>query len=331
MDKYLENKSLITFVNNLANINIPMYFIGHINTDYDSIGSCCCLAYALNKIGKQTYVVVGNDAKILLKDQNNTYFDGFLTENIVNDTNSYCAVLMDMNSTYRAGGYEKDYLKATIKVNIDHHDNNNMTADYKFVDSKSGANCENVLKIILLLEKKFGIKILSKDICSMLCLGIITDTCDIVNSSNITQTRWAIQKIEEFKINVQEIAQNVFYSLNKNQEKILSKALLNKQTYNFLSYYYVNCKDFEQLNLIHNDYAKILSNICSNDNNKVIVFEQRFEDHSVWEFRSCDIQKYPVNEIALKLGGGGHKNASGATITNLNSKEVINEFLNYFK
>lgn len=331
MKTYLENKSLITFVNNLTNINIPMYFIGHINTDYDSIGSCCCLAYALNKIGKQTFVVVGNDAKILLKDQNITYFNSFLTENINNETNSYCAVLMDMNSTYRAGSYEKDYLKANVKVNIDHHDNNNMQADYKFVDSKSGANCENVLKIILLLEQKFNIKILNTDICSMLSLGIITDTSDIVNSSNITQTEWAIQKIKEFNVDVKKIAQNVFYKLNENQEKILTQAMLNKQTYDFLSYYYVNCKDFDQLNLIHNDYAKILSNICNNDNSKVIIFEQKFDDHSVWEFRSCDIQKYPVNEIALKLGGGGHKNASGATISNLNSDGVINEFLNYFK
>jgi nanoRNase/pAp phosphatase (c-di-AMP/oligoRNAs hydrolase) len=47
--------------------------------------------------------------------------------------------------------------------------------------------------------------------------------------------------------------------------------------------------------------------------------------------RSKDIENYPVNEIALSLGGGGHKNASGATITDKTSEEVANYFVNYFQ
>lgn len=331
MEEYLNDKTLLEFVDKLIKIDKPIYLIGHINTDYDSIGSCCCLANALNSIGKNAMVVIGKDAEILLKNENITYFDSILTHSLPIETNSYCAILMDMNSSYRAGEFEKDYLRASIKVNVDHHNNNNLMADFKFVDSKSGANCENVLKITLILENMFKKQILNKDICSMLCLGIITDTCDIVNSSNIIQTKWAMNEINKYNVDAKELAERVYYSLDKNQELILKNALSNKKEFNKLSYYFVNCNDFANLNLIHNDYAKILSQICNEDKNPIVVFEQKFDGYSVWEFRSNDIINFPVNEIALTLGGGGHKNASGATISNLNGFQVVDEFLKYFK
>ena len=56
MQKYLKNKELVNFVDDLININEPIYLIGHINTDYDSVGSCCCLCYALNAIGKNAFL-----------------------------------------------------------------------------------------------------------------------------------------------------------------------------------------------------------------------------------------------------------------------------------
>lgn len=322
----MENLNITEFTQNLLEIDNTAVVIGHINTDYDSICSSLSLTLALNKINKKAKILLTKDAYVLVKRASiHIPFKNRAKQIETNIT----AILMDMNSSYRAGEYEQVFLNAKVKANIDHHNNNQLEADFKFVDSKSGANCENVYKIILKLEDLTGNKILNKKIARLLLMGIITDTCNIDKSSNPTQTKQIVAELKKYYKNIEELANLVYLSLNKEQEKLLEHSLKSKQTFNFLSYYNVDCTNNFQ-NLIHNDFGRVLARITELDNSTIIIYEQKFSDHSLWEFRSSDIENYPVNEIALTLGGGGHKNASGATITDKTGEQVVKEFLSYF-
>lgn len=327
------NKEIVNFTSNLLNVDLPIYILGHINTDYDSVGSCLTICHILNKLNKQAKVILAEDGKILFDRANINDYKTYIFNEDVNTLNNkeYVCLLMDMNTTARASNFEQVVSGAKYLINIDHHNNNNLPAKFKFVDDKSGANCENVLKIALQAEKQTNIKILDKDFCSFLAMGIITDTCNIEKSSNLKQTLWAVDIIKPYVSDINQIANKVYNQLNKEQQQILEKALPTKKVYNFISCYSVNHDWFCNLNLIHNDYAMALARITDIDSNTVILFEQKMDGYSVWEFRSKDIETYPINQIALNLGGGGHKNASGATILNKTTEQVVNEFLSFFK
>lgn len=330
LDKYINDEQLNKLADFLLNLNLPIFINGHINTDYDSICSGLTLSYVLNQVGKNAKMIFSKDAEILYNRVKDNDFDEFIINKFEKPLCSkYVGILVDMNSTYRAS-QEQMFLDASVKINIDHHDNNNMICDIKYVDENAGANSENILKLCFIIEKKTGKKILNKYMAKLLCMGIITDTSNIVKSTNLAQTRWAINIIESFGISAKEIADTVYNNLNAEQLKILDESLKSKQTFGIISYYSIDETKIPESDIIHNDYCKVLSEIVDRDSNPVVLYEQIKSYSSVWEFRSSDIENYPVNEIALYFGGGGHKNASGATIKDKSAKEVVEAFNKVF-
>ena len=329
LNKYINDKGLNKLADFLLEIKSPIYVNGHVNTDYDSICSGVLLAYLLNSLGKKATMLFSFDAKILYDRVKQDDYDNFISTTFTQPNINYTGILVDMNSTYRAS-FEDMFLKANTKINIDHHDNNQMECDIKYVDENAGANCENILKLALILEKKTNKKLINKYFCDLLCMGIVTDTCNIVKSTNLEQTEWAINIIKSFGVNSEEIANLVYLNLNAEQLEIFEKTIDSKQVYDYISYYIIEEKILKS-DVIHNDYTMVLSRITKIDLSPVVLYEQRKENESVWEFRSNDIKTFPVNEIALILGGGGHKNASGATITDKSPKQVVEAFLKYFK
>ena len=313
----------------LLKVDTPIYIIGHLNSDYDSICSSLCLAHALNKMGKKAKVYFTKEAFVLL----NRINIGKLKDVIETDTNiqnPYSAILVDMNTTARAGVYEHLFLNANTKINIDHHDNNNIVANFKFVDEKAGANCENVYKIIKEFEKIKNIKITNNKISNLLALGIITDTSDIVKSSNLAQTQQIVNELKEYGVNFEKLAKKYYYSLTPFQKELYKIVVKSKKTEDFITMFYVDTRKLKE-EFIHHDFVFVLTELMKHNENTITIFEQEYDGFSIWEFRSEDVKNYPVNEIAVMLGGGGHKNASGATIKNKTSQEVMETFLNYFK
>lgn len=328
LNKYINDEKLNILTDFLLQLDTQIFINGHINTDYDSICSGTCLTYLLNKIGKKATMLFSFDAKILYDRIKQNDFDDFISTQFNKPTTDYVGIVVDMNATYRAS-FEKMFLDAKVKINIDHHDNNKLVCDVKYVDENAGANCENILKLALILEHKTGKKLLNKYFCELLSMGIITDTSNIIKSSNLEQTEWAINILKSYGVNIQEIANKVYLNLNKEQNIIYEKTIKSKQTFDYISYYHIDEADLKNINAIHNDYSMVLSKIIKNDTNPIILYEQRKDNESIWEFRSNDIVNLPINEIALQLGGGGHKNASGVT-TNKKPLEIINAFLEYF-
>ena len=320
-----QNEQIINFAKKLLEINKPIYIIGHLNTDYDSIGSSFSLCEILCKLNKKAKVFLDGDGLFLAKKIKGNSLSKFLAKDIDKIEKDYCAILVDMNKTSRAGNFEDIFLNANIKVNIDHHDNNDMIADFKYVDEKSGSNCENIFLIAKCLENLTKTTLIDKKLSYLLTIGIITDTCNIEKSSFIEQTKEIITELQSFKVNTEKLAKKYYHGLTKEQKNLLKNAIQNLETINKLNYSYIDTTKLKR-EFMHYDYVKVLAEIIKLYPNVITLFEQKFENYSIWEFRSNNPETYPVNEIALSLGGGGHKNASGATTTNLSSQEVIDKF-----
>ena len=130
----------------LLDINIPIYIAGHIIPDQDSISSSMALALILKKYNKNVYVLLEDKDKSILDWKK----DYSLIKNKIKDDN-YAFIALDVNDVKRLGIYKEGYENASIKINIDHHQGNDMNADYTISSTSLSSTCEIIYNLFRFL------------------------------------------------------------------------------------------------------------------------------------------------------------------------------------
>ena len=137
----------------------------HVHPDGDAIGSCLALYHVLKSMGKGVQVVIDDHAPdiydILPGFGKIQRYDGKALE-------ADLVVLLDA----RPGREGRVCAAVSAPVlNIDHHTSNDMSADYAYVESEASATAE----ILYGIFREWGVT-LTEEIASCLYLGIATDT-----------------------------------------------------------------------------------------------------------------------------------------------------------
>ena len=131
----------------------------HIRPDGDCIGLSFALALALQSVGKLCKVV-GRDPVPQIHQ--------FMTDKVKQDTlTSPVYISVDAVSPQRTGNYADKHFTFCI----DHHRNNSIDADFKYVEEDCGACSEIIFK--LLNEMKITI---TKEMADLLYTALVTDT-----------------------------------------------------------------------------------------------------------------------------------------------------------
>ena len=131
----------------------------HIRPDGDCIGSSFALALGLQSIGKRCAVVGRDPVPLIHQHMTNAVPQDELTSPV------YFSV--DAVSPQRTGNYADKHFTFCI----DHHRNNSIDADYKYVEEDCGACSEIIFK--LLIEMNITI---TKQIADLLYTALVTDT-----------------------------------------------------------------------------------------------------------------------------------------------------------
>lgn len=305
----------------LKNIDNDVFIMGHINPDFDSIGSSVSLFLALKKLGKRAHILLDDNGIRLLRVCHREDLIPYVETTI--SAKNYSAIFVDGNTLDRIGVFKNVFSNAVTKFNIDHHEKNNILCDYKFVDEKASANCENVFFIL----RKLGL--LDKEIAEFLFMGIVTDTnCFSIELDENTFT--IANELRKYGISTSKIIKDVYSLKTLKSLKIQDKAmsLLEKGA---IYYIVMDMQDNDFKDLSHNEIVSMVSNpSISYDGIDVIAVMQKFNDKTVIEFRSAS-EDTPVDEIARMLGGGGHKSASGCTILSNDINGIKRKIDNYFE
>ena len=133
--------------------------IYHIRPDGDCIGSAYALALSFHSIGKKCMVT----GEYPVPDAHITITSKFLSDDIDNPVN----IAIDSGSPDRLGIFENEQYTFCI----DHHLDNSVIADYKYIEEDAGACSEIILKLIKLM----GVTV-TKDIADLLYMALVTDT-----------------------------------------------------------------------------------------------------------------------------------------------------------
>lgn len=294
--------------------------IPHKNPDGDAIGSCLALYHYLLKRGHSCTVISPNNYPNFLQ-----WLPGNETVKFYDTETADCEKLLnraeliftlDFNEFSRTSAMRPQLQKVrdgnkAIFVMIDHHEQPDDYAEYRYSVVKASSTCELIYNCI----SKFGdTALIDASIATCLYVGIMTDTGSFKFSSTTGQTHRVVADLIDKGANNALIHQRVYDTKTYDQLQLLGVALNNLRVIpdKKAAYITLSQKELDQHHYRKGDtegivnYGLSLKGIILT----AIFIEDRDEQIIKISLRSKG--DFNVNEVARKyFNGGGHKNAAG--------------------
>lgn len=289
---------------------------GHGNCG-DAAGSTLAMAYWLRSMGKD-YLAFSPEQ---IPD-NLSFLPG--AEEIIADSTKFDLkefdVLLildcgDLSQTGIADKIQMEKSSAALLINIDHHYTNDSYGDINFVDKMAPSTTTLVHEFM-----KVNDLVIDKKVATNLLCGIFTDTGIF---SNPATNQEALNKASDLLIAGASLG-SILNSVLKNRSvvslKLWGRALerLTLNTKYKLAYTVLLQDDFRELGADSADEIEGLANFLNNlgEAKVTMVLTEKKGGQLKGSFRTTD-DSYDVGQLASLLGGGGHKKASGFTISGL--------------
>ena len=215
------------------------------------------------------------------------------------------------------------YLLGKEIIIIDHHENDtdveNVSIHYK--DTSFNSACEMIID----MAKTHDFH-LSKDAATYLYGGMVTDSGRFLYLKNPERTFLLASYVSRFEPNIQDLY-NYLYTETLSRKVLKNQFSAFELTKENVAYR-INSKALiestgEDFQSISRGMVNQMSGI-----KEVLIWGSFSEDQNgsyVAELRSRDI---PIVDVAKKYGGGGHLNACGATLENIEKVYQLIEDLN---
>lgn len=215
------------------------------------------------------------------------------------------------------------YKKGAFIVKIDHHLPKAPYGDFEIVDT-SFESCAGLISDILIdLDMK-----MNNEIATNLFVGIVTDSGRFRYSSTNPRTYRIVSKLTEFDIDTNYIY-NKLYISELEIVKLKAQLTLNfKLTRANVAYLKNTAEDIKKYKADFFTISRGMVGIMSGIEgvNVWVNFTEDVENKCVVaEIRSNGLN---INQVACKYGGGGHLNASGASLKDFNEADLMLEDLN---
>lgn len=285
----------------------------HIHADGDAVGSIGAMYHFLKAIGKEVYMVMPNLVERFS-------FLPAIEEHVESVTlNNYdLLICLDTSNMERLNISSKDINKAKNIVVIDHHINNTIVADAKYVCEQAPANCEIIYDFITSMNHN-----ITKDIAEYIYMGIMTDT----GSFNYERTSSKTHKIAGEMIDAGADYVKICKILNHTNSEVRMK--LAAKTINDMESYIdgkvrigvIDRKTIEQFDAKDQDLDSLVTYLRCIENTLVAIYFRALEDGM---YKVSIRAEEPVDAAALSMefGGGGHKRAAGFSTDNVNDTKI---------
>ncbi len=299
----------------------------HRSPDMDCLGSMFALGSALEKMGKK--VTRFCDEKLTITQRK--LIDENLLEKKELDANNFdLFISVDVAGSKQLGSFENYYRNFPLTARLDHHKRDDDYALISFVDDSRSSCCEIVFDFIEYL----GVKI-NTEIATYLYAGLSSDTNSFVNLNTNEKSYKTAMKLYRLGADIHKVNEAEYRTTS---EKTIA---MKKVLYEKVKLY----KEGFAICLITNEELKnnkADKTNCSSFSTEMVSIDGINmscsiieKDKGVYSLSFRSKRGYSSYQIAVKFGGGGHNEASGATINASNGQTVIDsvakEFRTYLK
>ncbi len=297
----------------------------HTNMDGDSVGCAKALYLAFTALGKDVLIVADEAVPENVSFLGGVEFIGYskyiaellelrykaMSEDLINPSFTYdLAFAVDCSDESRIQNRMDVWNRAKDSVCIDHHPKGNDIANLTVRDSNAPAAATLVYKFL----KESGFRI-TKEIAEAIYTGVLTDTGGFRYSNTDAETHCMIAELYSYGIDHAKICSAVYDNKPLQQLKLESFALKNTEFFcdDKLA---ISCIPYRLWSTLQIPYSYTESSIDTVRSIKgveiAILFKEKAPDVYKVSMRAKNYAN--VQDIATKLGGGGHKKAAACTL-----------------
>ena len=309
-------------VDKIKNANCIAIF-NHENPDGDALGS----AYALKLI----LIAMGKKAEVFLREGDDNVREYKLikgTENCglkIEDCDLKIAV--DCADIKRLGDLKESFCDNTAA--IDHHMTHSEFADATYVDVNAPATGEIIYDFAVAL----GVE-LTHDIANNIYMAIACDTGSFKYSSTTPKTHMVAAKLLECGVDVGELSKQIFDTKSIGYFRAYRRGLDNLEIFEDgrIAVLAITEKDFAELGVDEKiiDGIVELPRAVEGADVGVYIRERKMGEFKVSLRSNSHVD---VAKVAASFGGGGHKKASGCSLSkplDEVKKELVAEIIKQF-
>ncbi len=296
----------------------------HENSDGDGLGSQVALAFVLKQLGREVRIVnpteVPPNYGFLKKAGDIVQFDDRDEEAIQELSLCDVLVLLDANLSERIGTLRPHVLFAqelgSMKIAcIDHHLDPDDFADVMVCESYASSTGELVYDLILALEEKTGMRLITPQVAEALYTAVMTDTGSFRFPKSSPYVYRLAGDLVEKGADPSRIYEYVYNSLTPQALKLLGLSLsaITISDDGKVASLFISQEMMKTTGSRLFDTDLIIGYLLSVPSVRISVLMTEMQDGRIKaSFRSRGM--IYVNELAKKYGGGGHMNAAGCLL-----------------
>jgi phosphoesterase RecJ-like protein len=296
-------------IKDILNDSQSMYIFPHMVADGDAMGSCASLCGIMRKMGKTADIVMEDEIPDNLMFLNKDYVM-FADKDTQLPKRDLC-IALDCSNVDRFPKREHLFFGAGEKTAcIDHHVTKSDYADINLIDPYAAATCELMYE----LYDFMGIP-LDIEAGEALYTGIVTDTGNFQYTNTTKKTHIIAAELIDLGIDKKNINITLYQSERMEKLKLHAMIMNNMEIFcgGRAAMAYVTLDMYDQAGARTSESDGINTSLRDIKGVEVAVFLREMSEHEIKVgFRSKNY--VDVAEIAVELGGGGHKHAAGCAV-----------------
>lgn len=279
--------------------------VTHFNPDGDAMGSLLGLGNALRALGKRVDLAVDKDIPDYLEFLPGT--DTVLTK--LTEGSWSVMVSLDSSDEERSGDVGIfGRANSPLVINVDHHPTNTRFGHLHLIKPHAVSTTEIILEWV----QQMGVP-LTREIAVPLLTGLVTDTIGFSTSNVNAYTLAQAQILMQAGASLTEITQRTLNSMPYRTVELWKQALQTVTLQEGVISALIRREVWEKLGLSEPSDDGLVSWLCSANEAMISVTFRETNDGAVNLSFRCK-PGYNVASVAFALGGGGHTQASGATV-----------------
>lgn len=278
----------------------------HESPDGDAVSSSLSVMHAVSQLGKEVDVIIPEYSRDF------KFLPG--SEKILEQgkhENYDLAISVDCTDLKRLVGAKEYFETAKTTIEIDHHSVNAMFADYNYVNPAAPSCCQ----VLISMFEYYGVEI-TKDLATCILTGIITDTGGFQWGGVSPETFEFAAELVRKGAKLKEICRIAL------RKKSKAHCELEKLVYNRMEYFengkialaYLTLEDYNSLNTEMGDDEGLVEMLRDIEGVEVAVLLKEKECANGFKASLRSHETVNVSDVALLLGGGGHRGAAGCFI-----------------
>lgn len=284
------------------------FITSHARPDGDALGSALGLMHLLDALGGKVTVAFADPVP-------NAYRTLPGVDRIVHQlpcTAPDVAIVLECDSIERTGFCCEAFanMGAGMLINIDHHRSARTFGDINWINENACAVGSMVYELII----GAGMAI-SEPMATCLYTAVLTDTGSFTHAGTIASTFALAEHLIQSGADPNRIAQDIYFSNSPGKVRLLGTALTNMQIDGEVAWSVITEAEMERAGAIVEDCEGVVNYLIGISGVVAAAFLREIPGPDT-AFRLSLRSKGDVDvaEVAEKLGGGGHRNASGCTI-----------------